>query len=704
MFEDLKNPSAQFRPAPFWIWNEVPNISEIERQLEEMQAKGIGGFFIDGRITSRSEQTEAELVQITRETYEIAERLGLHVYNIEKSSPLQANQTILQDKLASSAAHLSGQNRIIARLPRKADWSLSLSDLKQSVDLQACLGANFFCPGAFYYSIAGQVRPHLPPSQFYQTTYWDNYKHLSDYAARLSSVLSQGKHKAQAALLMPGSYNDRLDTQTTKWLHAYCLVMIAQHVDFDIIDEAALARALSLDEQMQIGDEAYQLLVMPPLNCITGKSAEKIRAFVDEGGKLVGTMKLPSADSLGEQNSLVREAFDTMFDPEINPSTVHFLEIEKVSDLPDTFAQALRLSIKRNISLRFGGVECQDIVFTHRATSDADLFFLCNQSPDARDVKISVRCDGAPNVIDLESGGYTALQNCTQQGNRTILLHRFEGHSSLMIAFDRVPSFAVSKPPIEEGQEITISSEWDFALLGRNCSTLNDWAFNTLIQNDAEIFEYTTTFAADYVPRSLLLVLERTRGFEPESGLAVFVNDEPVKITEDWVVDVNFKTAEIAAVVVKGINSIRMTVQCRGWTGDPIPTPAKPRIMGDFSLTETDRIAAPRSVIFDGSWTEQGYPYYSGTAAYSQNVQIPAFARGQRIMLCAHISSGAVEFVVNGAIASVRPWSPYEADITALVKPGANHIELRVTNSLANMLHNRPLASGLTGGATAFLT
>ncbi len=703
MFEELKNPPGQYRPAPFWIWNDVPKISEIERQLEEMQAKGIGGFFIDGRITNRSEEIEKELVRTTQDTYRIAERLGLHVYNLEKPSPPQVNQPILQDKLASSAAHLNGQSRIITKLPRKADWSLSLSDLKQSIDLQACLGANFFCPNAFYYSITGQVRPHLPPSQFYQATYWDHYKHLSDYAARLSYVLSQGKHKAQAALLRPGNHNERLDLETAKWLHAYCLVMIGQHIDFDIIDEAALARALSVDEQMRIGDAAYQLLVLPPLDNISGKSAEKISAFVDEGGKLIGTMLLPNKDSLGEQDSLVQETFDTLFDPEINPSTVHFLEIEKVSDLQETFAQALRLSIKRNISLRYGGAECEDVVFTHRSTEEGDLFFLCNQSPDAREVKISVRCDGAPNVIDLESGVCTALQNCTQQGNRTILLHRFEGHSSLMIAFEKIPSFAVSKPFIEDGQEITISDEWDFATHGRNCLTLDDWAFNTLIQDDVEIFEYATSFTADYIPRGLLLVLERTWGFGPESGLAVYVNDKRVEVTEDWVVDVNFKTAEVAPVVVKGANKVRMVVLRKGWTGDPIPTPAKPRIMGDFSLTESGRIAPPRNVIYNGSWTEQGYPYYSGTVAYSQDVQIPPFAHGQRVMLCAHIDTGAVEIVVNGAIASVRPWSPYEADITALVKPGPNRIELRVTNSLANMLQNRPLVSGLIGGATVFL-
>ncbi len=77
----------------------------------------------------------------------------------------------------------------------------------------ACLGVNFFCPDAFDYSLSG-LQANQPRSQFYQATYWRDYKHFADYAARLSYVLSQGKHKPQAALLRPGSFS-RFDWTTS---------------------------------------------------------------------------------------------------------------------------------------------------------------------------------------------------------------------------------------------------------------------------------------------------------------------------------------------------------------------------------------------------------------------------------------------------------------------------------------------------------
>ena len=53
------------------------------------------------------------------------------------------------------------------------------------------------------------------------------------------------------------------------------------------------------------------------------------------------------------------------------------------------------------------------------------------------------------------------------------------------------------------------------------------------------------------------------------------------------------------------------------------------------------------------------------------------------------------EVVVNDQPVGVRPWPPFAVDITAALRPGANRIALRVTNSLANWLDSDPRPSGL---------
>ncbi len=50
MIQDkLKNPPKQYRPSPFWSWNENLNTEETLRQVAEMDEAGMGGYFMHAR-------------------------------------------------------------------------------------------------------------------------------------------------------------------------------------------------------------------------------------------------------------------------------------------------------------------------------------------------------------------------------------------------------------------------------------------------------------------------------------------------------------------------------------------------------------------------------------------------------------------------------------------------------------------------------
>lgn len=700
MLDMFKKPPAQYRLAPFWVWGEMPELQEVERQVREMHVQGLGGFFIDGRLAGRTEGSGEGLLQCTQRACEAAERLGLHVYQYDEPTTPSGLPATLDVKLRTSATHADGRIRTLAKSPSSRGNALSMQDMKRAVDRLACLGANFFCPDAFRYSLAGLGHDDAM-SQFYQSSFWPHYRHFADYAARLSYVMSQGKHRPQAALLRPGAYSDPMDRDTAEWLAAYCELLLAEHVDFDIIDEGCLAQATCADERLMVAEDEYELLILPPMAATAFDSARKIKAFADDCGKVIATMRLPAEDSQGDRHAEVRAAFEEIFE---DSSRVFLLEIGKPADLPSALNRTLRLAIKREVSVRLGSGECADIAYTHRSVGGVEVFFLANQADEPREVRISIRCNGAPHLLNLESGDSTALPHCTQTGDRTVLLHRFEPHGSLLVAFTNEPAFAVAPPMVEEGQEIALADEWEFALDQPNCLTLRDWTFNTLIQQNHELYEYTTSFESDFEPQSLSLVLEQTAGFGADSGLKVFINDHEAPASDGWITDISLKTIDITALATKGTNTVRMLVERQGWDGEPQPWPEKPRVMGAFSVDEGQAtLLPPRNHIRAGSWTEQGYPYYSGTASYRQTVYIPEFARGQRVILRAIDPTDVIEFVVNGAIAGLRPWAPYEADITPLVTPGPNVIELRVTNSTANLLLSDPRPSGLIHGAVAFL-
>jgi hypothetical protein len=124
------------------------------------------------------------------------------------------------------------------------------------------------------------------------------------------------------------------------------------------------------------------------------------------------------------------------------------------------------------------------------------------------------------------------------------------------------------------------------------------------------------------------------------------------------------------------------------------------KLTGDFSLAtedETYRIAAPRTSFQPQPWTNQGYPHFSGRAVYRKHFELPENFLGKRVFLEPEMQDDVLEVFVNGKSAGVRLWTPYEMEITDLLNPGQNILELRVANTLVNLLEAVERHSGLAG-------
>ena len=125
------------------------------------------------------------------------------------------------------------------------------------------------------------------------------------------------------------------------------------------------------------------------------------------------------------------------------------------------------------------------------------------------------------------------------------------------------------------------------------------------------------------------------------------------------------------------------------------------KLTGDFSLAPnadgTYRIQAPRASLQPQSWTNQGYPHFSGRAVYRKAFKLPESFTGQRVFVEPEMEDDVLEVLVNGQSAGVRLWNPYQVEITDLLKSGENTLELRVANTLVNLLEKVERPSGLAG-------
>jgi hypothetical protein len=181
--------------------------------------------------------------------------------------------------------------------------------------------------------------------------------------------------------------------------------------------------------------------------------------------------------------------------------------------------------------------------------------------------------------------------------------------------------------------------------------------------------------------------------------MAVHVNDRTWESPKfDSYIDNGFKTLDITEAIIRGENTIRIEILHSPWAGHPLVLNCAPILLGNFACDrESKTIIAPAEAAQSGSWTEFGYPYFSGTGIYTHSFKLPRQAKGKRIIVSVDDVKDMVEISVNGKCADVRLWQPWEADITDLVDGGRNTLSIKVTNSMTNFIDADPRPSGLMG-------
>ena len=89
------------------------------------------------------------------------------------------------------------------------------------------------------------------------------------------------------------------------------------------------------------------------------------------------------------------------------------------------------------------------------------------------------------------------------------------------------------------------------------------------------------------------------------------------------------------------------------------------------------------------SWTEhsdEGVKYFSGTATYVKQIDITQPAPDQAIWLDLGLVKNLAQVKVNGRDLGVLWKPPFAVNITPALKPGANTIEVAITNLWPNRL------------------
>src|SRR5574338_1457023 len=84
--QGFKNPAADYRSMPLWVWNDKQDGPRIKEMLAQYKAQGMGGAFIHPRPGLMTDYLSPEWFRLWKLALEEGKRLGLRVNIYDENS------------------------------------------------------------------------------------------------------------------------------------------------------------------------------------------------------------------------------------------------------------------------------------------------------------------------------------------------------------------------------------------------------------------------------------------------------------------------------------------------------------------------------------------------------------------------------------------------------------------------------------------
>ncbi len=108
------------------------------------------------------------------------------------------------------------------------------------------------------------------------------------------------------------------------------------------------------------------------------------------------------------------------------------------------------------------------------------------------------------------------------------------------------------------------------------------------------------------------------------------------------------------------------------------------RVAASEVLDQLFEFVATRASMPLGTWSVPGLEHFSGYMTYEKTIEVPPNLMKERLLLdCGEVGVVA-EVWINGAYVAARPWRPFVFEVTEHVRPGTNHLKVRVANTAGN--------------------
>jgi hypothetical protein len=538
-------------------------------------------------------------------------------------------------KLASSDAHIYGKTIVGAEAftarPQAGRWQNDPYSLKQLGDLVYSQGLNRFTFHRYAMQPWTNRWPGMTMGQwgfhFERTvTWWEQGKSWIDYLTRCQFLLQQGHPVADAAYFTGESAPVELRAGQPALPAGY---------DYDGINaDVLLHRATVRNGRIHLpGGASYAVLVLPPADAdLTPELLGRLRRLVLAGATVVGPRPQHSPSLAGypqcdtEVKKLAGELWGNCDGSNILENAAGKGRIVWGQSLTNVFAAQ---HLKPDFEFQ-GASAGTRLVYAHRVAGGADIYFVSNQRREFDSAEATFRVSGkAPELWHPDTGLMEPAPIWSSSAGRTTVRLDFDPAGSVFVIF-RHAAAAVD-------QVVSISAN------------------------------ETGTAVAAFGPAAL--------GQPPKWEMSAAADGAPV--VKAW---------------VNGRANLR-TASGKILTAAVADLPAPQELGGPWTLSFPPNWGAPPEVTMDKliSWTDHtnaGVRYFSGTAVYKKEWVISGdqLRPGRELWLDLGAVKNFAEVTLNGQSLGVLWKPPFRVNATAAARPGANRLEVKVTNLWPNRL------------------
>ncbi len=627
-------------------------------------------------------------------------------------------------KELASAANQTGRQRKLSETYGGSGWDLTFTDMKRNGDWEYALGVNLMNQHLTYFTMAGARKYDYPPAFDYHEPWWNDYKYLNTHYSRLSLALSSGRQINDILILEPttsawlyDSYASpgKMSLEIGQTFQTFITKLEKNQVEYDLGSENIIKDMGNVSgKKLVVGQCSYSRVVIPPLTENLDQDTYRfLKMFVSNGGTLIAFSTPSLVDGSPEEG--LKELFNKKYENIIFADQLTRETIDKYFSNP---------------SLRFEESATGALYHHHRNLADGQILFLANSSLNEQaDGKINMKGKGVIelNTVTGEIMGYPYMKS----GDQISLSYVVPPAGSLLLfipdkemleyivpvkpkSYDTIPPVAAEKVArnkenvlmldfcdLEVGNEITKDLNTYYAAdkVFKYYGFKNGNPWNTSVQFrknivDRDTFGLKTGFTATYHFQVMgNFDFSKFQAVVERAGLwKIVVNGTEVKPENGkWWLDRSFCVFEIGSLIKQGDNTLSLIASPMRIHAEIEPV----YILGDFQVKPEDkgwRIEAPAEEYFQGSWQSQGLPFYSWDMSYSEEFNVEK-TDGEWEVALGKWSGTVAELTVNGQPGPVIAFPPYHSDISGLIKPGVNKIEVTVIGSLKNLLgphHNNP--------------